>query len=222
MSFLRLTLLVTFSFWMLYSFCSQDILFYVVPITFCPQLFFSWERRWIKIYSWWHCLNTWILPCLKPTLGFFFSYTSQRVFLFLKLVLVGFLRLANGAEHSSEISSFDDASPSDTVAGITNYSTNYIHILKERLAEARSVINEEPSKNWQLLRCSTQRNCLSTHRNSKVSFGAGSMLSQMGLCHLNTPTTTRMKMGILYLQYFAKIQYIIGFDISQIIFEFLE
>ena len=63
---------------------------------------------------------------------------------------------------------------------------------------------------------------LSTHRNSKVSFGAGSMLSQMGLCHLNTPTTTRMKMGILYLQYFAKIQYIIGFDISQIIFEFLE
>ena len=30
---------------------------------------------------------------------FFFSYTSQRVFLFLKLVLVGFLRLANGAEH---------------------------------------------------------------------------------------------------------------------------
>lgn len=153
---------------------------------------------------------------------FFFSYTSQRVFLFLKLVLVGFLRLANGAEHSSEISSFDDASPSATGAGITNYSTNYIHILKERLAEARSVINEEPSKNWQLLRCSTQRNCLSTHRNSKVSFGAGSMLSQMGLCHLNTPTTTRMKMGILYLQYFAKIQYIIGFDISQIIFEFLE
>ena len=89
---------------------------------------------------------------------FFFSYTSQRVFLFLKLVLVGFLRLANGAEHSSEISSFDDASPSATGAGITNYSTNYIHILKERLAEARSVINEEPSKNWQLLRCSTQRN----------------------------------------------------------------
>ena len=48
------------------------------------------------------------------------------------------------------------------------------------------------------------------------------MLSQMGLCHLNTPTTTRTKMGILYLQYFAKIQYIIGFDISQVIFEFLE
>lgn len=89
---------------------------------------------------------------------FFFSYTSQHVFLFLKLVLVGFLRLANGAEHSSEISSFDNSFPSATGTGSTNYSTNYKHILKEHIAEARSIINEEPSKNWQLLRCSTQRN----------------------------------------------------------------
>lgn len=153
---------------------------------------------------------------------FFFSYTSQHVFLFLKLVLVGFLRLANGAEHSSEISSFDNSFPSATGTGSTNYSTNYKHILKEHIAEARSIINEEPSKNWQLLRCSTQRNWSQHTPNSKVSFDAGSMLSQMGLCHLNTPTTTKTKMGILYLQYFANIQYIIGFDISQIIFEFLE
>lgn len=63
---------------------------------------------------------------------------------------------------------------------------------------------------------------LSTHPNSKVSSGAGSALSQMSLCHLNTPTTTKTKMGILYLQHFAKVHYIIGFDISQITFEFLE
>lgn len=37
---------------------------------------------------------------------FFFSYTSQRVFVFLKLVLVGFLRLANGAESPPLITPF--------------------------------------------------------------------------------------------------------------------
>lgn len=47
-------------------------------------------------------------------------------------------------------------------------------------------------------------------------------VARSGLCHLNTPTTTKTKMGILYLQHFAKVQYIIGFDISQIIFKFLE
>lgn len=89
---------------------------------------------------------------------FFFSYTSQRVFVFLKLVLVGFLRLASGAEHSSEISSFDNPFPSAPGIGSTNYSTNYTHILKAHIAEAGSIINEEPSKNWQLRSCSTQRN----------------------------------------------------------------
>ena len=109
---------------------------------------------------------------------FFFSYTSQRVFVSLILVLVGFLRLTNGAEHSSEISTFNNSFPSAPGIGSTNYSTNYTHILKAHIAEARSIINEEPSKNWQLHRCSTQTG-LSTHPNSKVSFGAGSMVIQM-------------------------------------------